>query len=468
MKAPASDSAEISTARPSILPTIGGKYFALAILFAMNLLNYVDRYSFFAAGSHIQKDLKIDDYWFGWLGAAFMIVYTIISPPMGWLGDRYNRKLLLASGVGLWSLATVGTAFSSNYSHMFFWRALLGVGEASYGVIAPALISDLFTVKERGRAMGIYYLALPVGTALGYMLGGTIADRWGWPAVFFVVGLPGLLAAAAGLVMSDPGRGASEAGGAVGRSSRPALRDYLDMFKTPTFLYNTAGMAAVTFATGAVAAWGSTFYQRVHGLSATDAGQWIGVLLVGAGVIGILLGMFLPDLLLKVTKKAYLVLAALAVLGALPLGAVGILDPSYRSSLGFLFGASILLSMVLGPCNTVTSYVVPANRRAAGYALFIFLIHLFGDISSPIILGWISTIFGKPTVADSSLGRFFTAIGAAPVDDTNLTVALLSVVPVLALGCVLFLLGARHLEKDQAKAGTLPGLEKGHLAQFHH
>jgi MFS family permease len=468
MNSPVSQSARAIKARPSVLPTIGGKHFALAILFAMNLLNYVDRYSFFAAGSHIQADLQIRDDAFGWLGSAFMIVYTIISPPMGWLGDRYNRKLLLAGGVGLWSLATVGTAFSTNYSHMFFWRALLGVGEASYGVIAPALISDLFKVKDRGRAMGIYYMALPVGTALGYMLGGTIADRMGWPAVFFVVGLPGLLAAAAGLLISDPGRGASEAGPTAGRSARPTLHDYLEIVKTPTFLYNTAGMAAVTFATGAVAAWGSTFYQRVHGLSATDAGQWIGVLLVGAGVIGILLGMFLPDLLLKLTKRAYLVLAALAVAGAVPLGAAGILDSSYRSSLGFLFGASILMSMVLGPCNTVTSYVVPANRRAAGYALFIFLIHLFGDISSPIILGWISILFGNPAASSSPLGRFFTAIGAAPVDHTNLSVALLAVIPVLALGCVLFLLGARHLQKDQAKAGTSPEVDKAHLTQFHH
>jgi len=468
MKSRASDSAKITTVRPSILPTIGGKYFALAILFSMNLLNYVDRYSFFAAGSHIQDDLHINDYWFGWLGASFMIVYTIISPPMGWLGDRYNRKVLLASGVALWSLATVGTAFSANYAHMFFWRALLGVGEASYGVIAPALISDLFTIRERGRAMGIYYMALPVGTALGYMLGGTIADRLGWPAVFFVVGLPGLLAAGAGLVMSDPGRGASEGGGSVGKSSRPSMEDYLELFKTPTFLYNTAGMAAVTFATGALAAWGSTFYQRVHGLSATDAGQWIGGLLVGAGLIGILLGMFLPDLLLRFTKRAYLFLAAAAVLGAVPLGTAGILDSSIRSSLGCLFGASILMSMVLGPCNTVTSYVVPANRRAAGYALFIFLIHLFGDISSPIILGWISDLFGKPSVAGSSIGKFFASIGARPVEGTNLAVALLAVVPVLALGCVFFLIGARHLQQDQAKAGMSGPVDADQLAHFHH
>ncbi len=225
MESPTSRSVVMTTSRAPI-PTIGGKYFALAVLFVMNMLNYVDRYAFFAAGSHIQQDLHIDDYWFGVLGSAFMIVYTVISPFTGWLGDRYNRKLLIFGGVGLWSLATVGAAFSADFYHMFFWRALLGVGEASYGVIAPALLSDLFPVKERGRAMGVYYLALPVGTALGFVLGGTIADALGWRAVFFVVGLPGLLAAFAALVMSDPGRGASEARGAPSQD-RPSRHERL-------------------------------------------------------------------------------------------------------------------------------------------------------------------------------------------------------------------------------------------------
>jgi MFS family permease len=468
MNSPVSRSAELVSPRAAVLPTIGGKYFALVVLFVMNLLNYIDRYSFFAAGSHIQRDLDIDDYWFGVLGVSFMIVYTIVSPLMGWMGDRYNRKLLLAGGVGLWSLATVGTAFAANFHHMFFWRALLGLGEASYGSIAPALLSDLFPVNERGRAMGVYYLALPVGTALGYMLGGSIADWLGWPQVFLVVGFPGLLAAAAGLIMSDPGRGASEGGAPVGKAGRPRLVEYLDLFRTPTFIYNTAGMAAVTFATGAYAAWGSTFYQRVHGLSAADAGKWIGGLLVGAGVVGIVLGMFIPDLLYRVTRRAYLLLAAFAVMVAIPLGVVGVLDPEYRSSLGFLFGASILLSMVLGPCNTVTANVVPANRRAAAYATFIFLIHLFGDISSPILLGWISDLFGKPHVASSPIGRFFASLGAVPVDDTNLTIAMLAVAPVLVLGCIFFLLGSRHLPADQEKIRGSGTITAEGLAQFHH
>src|SRR3954452_7548150 len=166
MQSPSTSSTLASEPGPGFLPTIGGKYFALAILFSMNLLNYVDRYSFFAVGTHIQRELKIEDSGFGVLSASFMIVYTIVSPMVGWLGDRYSRRILLASGVGLWSVATVGTAFSQGFYQMFFWRALLGVGEASYGVIAPTLIADLFAPKDRGRVMGLYYLALPFGGAV--------------------------------------------------------------------------------------------------------------------------------------------------------------------------------------------------------------------------------------------------------------------------------------------------------------
>jgi MFS transporter, Spinster family, sphingosine-1-phosphate transporter len=468
MQSPTTQSVVMTTARTSKLPTIGGKYFALAVLFVMNTLNYVDRYAFFAVSSPIQRDLRIDDYWFGWLGAAFMIVYTVVAPFTGWLGDRFNRKLLIFGGVGLWSFATVGAALSGDFYHMFFWRALLGIGEASYGVIAPALLSDLFPVNERGRAMGVYYLALPVGTALGFVMGGTISELLGWRAVFWVVGLPGLLAALAALVISDPGRGASEVKGTKVNTARPGLTDYLELIKTKTFVFNTLGMAAVTFATGAYAAWGSAFYQRIHGLTTAEAGQRIGFVLVGAGLIGILLGMFVPDILYKVTKRAYLLLAAIAVACSVPLGLFGILDRHTNVSIAYLFCASVLLSMVLGPCNTVTANVVAPNRRAAAYAAFIFFIHLFGDISSPILLGWISGLFGEPAVMASPIGRFFASIGATPVDDTNLTVAMLSVGPILLLGFLFFLIGSFFLPRDQETVRGAGGVAAEELAQFHH
>jgi MFS family permease len=443
----------VAPGRPAgLLPTLGGKYFALAVLFSMNLLNYMDRYSFFAVATQVKKDLTLNNTRYGILSASFMVVYTLVTPMVGWLGDRYSRRALLASGVGLWSVATVGTAFSVGFADMFFWRALLGLGEATYGSIAPALLSDLFSPRARGRVIGLYFLALPLGGALGYGIGGFVAEHWHWRAAFWVVGLPGLLAATAGLVLYDPGRGASEGKTIAGKADRPRLVDYLDLFRTPTFLYNTAGMTAVTFATGAYAVYGADFYQTVHHMKASVAGIRIGAMTAGAGLLGIAVGMWLPDALLKFTRRAYLLVAFLAVAVAVPFGALGLLDQDTRTSLELMFVAMVLLAMVLGPCNTVTANVVPPNRRAAGYAVSIFIIHLLGDISSPSLIGFISDRFGTPAVAASPVGRFFASIGARPIHGTNLTVGMLSVVPVLALGAVFFLLGSRHLPADQDRA----------------
>jgi hypothetical protein len=227
--------------------------------------------------------------------------------------------------------------------------------------------------------------------------------------------------------------------------------------KTPTFVLNTAGMAGVTFATGGFAAWGSTFYQTVRGMNAEQAGLWIGGLTAAAGLLGIAIGTVLADWLLRFTRRAYLLMASIVVVSAVPFGMLGILDPEVSSSLGCLALAMVLLSMVLGPCNAVTANVVPANRRAAGYAAHIFLIHLLGDISSPILIGALADRFGKAEVVHSWLGQALTSLGAAPVrlsdgHVSNLIIGMLAVVPVMALGSFFFLIGSRHLAEDQERA----------------
>jgi predicted MFS family arabinose efflux permease len=448
-------------------PTIKSPYFALVALFSMNLLNYVDRYVFFSSGPAISKELHYSDTQFGYLSVSFMVVYTIVSPLMGVLGDRYSRRKLLAFGVALWSVATVGTAFAGGFYDMFFWRALLGIGEASYGIIAPALLSDLFAPRYRGRVMGLYFLALPIGGAIGSGIGGYFShhigwfsDHTDWRLGFWVVGIPGLIASMAAFLMYDPGRGASE-GKATGKDDRPTLADYLSIFRTPTFVYNTAGLAAVTFALGAYAVWAVTFYHRVRGMDVDKAGIWIGVLTAIAGLLGISLGTVAADFLARFTRRAYLIWAAVAVAIAVPCIVGTILEPDLRTSLGYLFGASIMMASVLGPSNTVTANVVPANRRAAGYALCIFLVHLFGDISSPLLISYVSELFGKPLVAASRVGLWLDSIGARPTDSpagpSNLTAGMLAVVPMLALGSVFFLRGSKDLPADQEKARLAGG-----------
>ncbi len=452
-----------------------GAYFALAVLFSMNLLNYVDRYVFSAVGESIKEDLKLNDFRFGLLAGSFMIVYTIMTPLVGWVGDRYSRRKLLAFGVGLWSLATVGATFSRDFYHMCFWRALLGVGEASYGSVAPALLSDLFPRRLRGRVMGMFYLALPVGGALGSVLGGQISsskagDQFalslvglaqGWRTAFLVVGLPGLVAAVAGLLIHDPGRGASE-GHKARKADRPGLKDYLDLLKTRSYLYNMAGMAAVTFTTGAYGIFGVMFYKRVRFMRENHAATTIGILTAVAGLFGIALGMWLPDRLQKRSRRAYLLWVATCVIAAVPFGGLALLIPDKAVSMSLLFVAMFLLAATLGPCNTIVANVIPANRRSAAYAFNIFMIHLLGDISSPLIIGWMSDRLGRPSVTASLLGRFLASLGSPPrrrVEATNLTAGMMLVIPVLILGGVFFSFGSRHLAADEDRAKSSGGVD---------
>jgi MFS family permease len=427
----------------------------------MNLLNYVDRYVFYSSGPKISKELHFDDTQFGYLSVSFMVVYTLVSPLVGLLGDRYSRRRLISWGVALWSIATVGTAYASSFNDMFFWRALLGIGEASYGIIAPTLLADLFPPRQRGRVMGLYFLALPLGGAIGSGIGGWFATHGDWRQAFWVVGIPGLFAALAGLLMFDPGRGASE-GKTTTKSDRPGLADYLSILKTRTFLFNTAGQAAVTFALGGLAVWAVTFYQRVRGMDGSKAGILIGILTATGGLTGILLGTFAADALLKFTKRAYLIWPGIAVACAVPCVIGAILAADQTVYLSCLFAGSVMMASVLGPSNTVTANVVPANRRAAGYGLCIFLVHLFGDISSPLLMGRVSDLFGMPWITETSIGRFLESIGANPLPSAtgqlaNLTVGMLAVVPMLILGSFLYIRGSRSLPDDQEKARQAGG-----------
>lgn len=513
-----------STQEPSQPPlAVRGAGFALIVLFSMNLLNYVDRYVLAAVGPAIQSDLDMGPGPFGWLGSAFIIVYTIVSPVVGWMGDRYSRRKLLAFGVGLWSLATVGTAFAANFRQMFLARALLGVGEASYGVVAPTLLADLFAPRARGRVMGVFYLALPIGTAVGYAVGGQVqalATAYApqitsalegvglgalapylvkWRAAFWVVGLPGLVLAFCGLIIRDPGRGATEArppGGGRARpavaAERPTARDYLQILRTPSYLLNTAGMAAVTFTIGAYAHWMPSYFSFVHGTPPTFQTP-MGLALAVAGLLGVLIGMWLPDRLQRATRRAYLIWPALAVLVAIPFGAAGLLAPDRWTSLGLLFVASILLTSCLGPCNTVTANVVPANRRAVGYALSIFLLHLFGDIPSPPLIGGLAGELARPALRATAPVRALESLGAVPFDPAahptepapdgaappatelheargpmNLTAGMLVIIPILLVGSLCFFLGSRTLPRDTDRARALgAGSDGDHAVPLH-
>src|ERR1035438_3608037 len=175
----------------------------LFILTGLNLFNYLDRYVLSAVLTPLQKDLGLNDGQAGRLVTAFMIGYFVTSPVFGWLGDRGSRKWLIAAGILVWSVGTVLTGFAATFAMMIAFRVLVGVGEARYATISPSLLSDSYAPAKRNNALTIFYVAIPVGAALGTIIGGLIAAKWGWRHAFIWAGAPGLFLALVMLPFAD-------------------------------------------------------------------------------------------------------------------------------------------------------------------------------------------------------------------------------------------------------------------------
>jgi MFS family permease len=222
----------------------------LFILTGLNLFNYVDRFVLSAVLTPLQKDLGINDGQAGRLMTAFMIGYFFTSPFFGWLGDRYSRKWLIAAGIFVWSLGTILTGFAATFAMMIAFRVLVGLGEASYATISPSLISDSYGPAKRNNALTIFYVAIPVGAALGTIIGGLIAAKWGWRHAFIWVGAPGLFLALVLLPFAELKRGQSE-GKTVEAAKRPSVRDIVNLFRIREYMLVVLGYTAYTFALGA-------------------------------------------------------------------------------------------------------------------------------------------------------------------------------------------------------------------------
>ncbi len=258
----------------------------LALLIALNLLNYIDRYILPGEVSLIQSEFHSTDQQMGALTTALFVVYMLAAPLTGWLGDHFRRKPLIIGGAVLWSLATLATAWVHDYWTLFIRHALVGVGEATFGIFAPAVLADFYPERDRNRILSIFYLAIPVGAALGYLAGGELGSAWGWRAPFFICALPGLLIAVLyGWLGREPERGASDHVQSTANRST-----VLGLFRNPAFLTATFGLAMLTFAMGGISNWMPTFLHRFAGLSVGKAGLAVGGITVVDGILGTLVG----------------------------------------------------------------------------------------------------------------------------------------------------------------------------------
>ena len=357
---------------------------ALLLLTAVNLLNYLDRYVVSALVESLKRsDLHPSDVQLGLLMSAFLVSYLLFSPIFGLLGDRRPRPGLIATGVALWSVATGLGGLARNFGQILLARSAVGIGEASYGTIAPAMLADAFPEKRRGFVMSVFYCALPVGAAAGYIAGGLIDRQFGWRAAFLLVGCPGLLLAFAVSRLTDPPRGAAPA-------KSPTSEALGDLLRNGPYRRTVLGYVAYTFALGALAFWTPAFLERVRGMTRTDATVQVGAIVVVTGFAGTFVGGWLADALRSRTAQSDLWVSGISTLAAVPATWIAFSSADRATSLRAIAAAEVLLFLSTGPVNAAILGAAHPARRATAMALSIFAIHLFGDVPSPALLGWLS------------------------------------------------------------------------------
>jgi MFS transporter, Spinster family, sphingosine-1-phosphate transporter len=364
---------------------------ALLVLTLINLVNYLDRFVVAALVESLKhSELALSDAQLGGLMTAFLLVYMVASPVFGALADRgASRPRLLAAGVLLWSVATLLSAFAQSYAGLFLARAAVGIGEAAYGTVAPAMIADQHPRERRGRAFAVFYAAIPVGSALGYVLGGLVDHLAGWRVSFLVAAAPGVVLSLAALRLADPPRGGMDETAAVA-SSGGTLAGYRRLFGNVPYLLTVLGYAAYTFAVGGMAFWMPAFLERVRGVPRAEATVQFGAIVVVTGFVGTFAGGWLGDLLLRRWRQAYLGLSGIATLAAAPLSLLVFAADSRPVWLCALVLAQLLLFASTGPVNSVIVSVVAPAERASAVALSIFTIHALGDVPSPWLIGRVS------------------------------------------------------------------------------
>jgi MFS family permease len=363
----------------------------LAVLTGINAFNYLDRFITAPVLPLIIVSLHLSDAQAGSLQTVFILVYSLACPLSGSLGDRGKRLHIAAAGVALWSLATFASGLAASFAWLALARAVVGIGEASYTVVTPSLLSDHYPPGRRGRALSVFYAAMPVGIALGYVLGSQIGARFGWRPAFFIAGGPGLALAFALLLLREPPRGRFD------QESKPAasLRQTMQALRSrPSFFFNMAGQTVFTFAMGGLGTWMPTYFVRERGLGVGAAGTIFGALLLVAGFLGTIVGGQLGDRLARRDPGAPFSFSGWALIASFPFTLAAVLSPDPALFWPAMF-VTLLLSFVnMGPLNAALVNVLPPDLRARGFGLHTTTIHLLGDALSPFLIGVVSDSVG--------------------------------------------------------------------------
>jgi MFS family permease len=359
---------------------------ALALLLTINLFCYLDRYILAAIIPSIKAEFLAGDAdangKAGLLTTAFLVSYMVTAPIFGWLADRFPRWIIIGCSVAVWSLACGASGLAGSFLALLLTRAFLGIGEAGYGPAAPTIISDLYPVQRRGAVLAWFYMAIPVGSALGYAVGGQVSHHFGWRSAFFAVTPPGLLLAALCWFMTEPKRAGSPT------EAKPRLADYRKLLRIPSLITNILAQTALTFAIGGLSVWAPTYIHESRGLPLEQVDLIFGAILVVTGLSATLLGGWLGDKLRPRFSGAYFLVSGAGMLLGFPC-TIAMLYLPFPLAWVAIGLAMFFLFLNTGPSNTAIANVTPRAMRATAFALNILIIHALGDALSPWLIGFI-------------------------------------------------------------------------------
>jgi MFS family permease len=411
----------------------------MGLLLAINMFNYIDRQvlaavepwiraTFFSATDPNAMAIS------GTLGSAFLVTYMLSAPLLGWLSDRFSRWLIIGCTVILWSVATAASGLAATFAMLFATRVLVGIGEGGYGPAAPTILADLFPLETRGRVLALFCAAIPVGSALGYVLGGAVltnfhsvpeAERWRY--AFYFAAVPGLLLGTYALFQRDP----RAAGGARPERQRARGEDYRQLARTPSYVLNCAAQTAMTFAVAGIGFWVAA-YLRFRGQPASST-QTFGIIIAGAGLVSTLVGGWLGDRLRVKIPGSYFLVSGAGMLLACPFFAAMLFVPFPQA--WWLMAASVFFMFLnTGPSNTALANVALPKVRATAFALNILVIHALGDVLAFPTIGYVA-------------------------GHTNWTIAFLFVSGIMLLSGVIWLAGMKFLGPDTMRVEKAAPIE---------
>lgn len=373
-------------------PVIRSPTALIALLTGLNLLNYLDRYLFAAVSPSIQKELSLSDTQVGLAATAFLWGYMLTSPIFGRLGDVMPRKWLIALGVLVWCGATAASGLCKDFTHLMIARGAVGVGEAAYAALAPTMLDDVTVPERRGRVLAVFYSAISVGSAMGFMLGGALDQRYGWRAAFFLAGGPGMLLVLSMAAVVEPARRVAEGADAVVR-----LGDALSgLWGSGRYVLTVVGFTAQTAVLGCFSNWAPHFLERRYAMDKAAGNFWFGAILVVTGFVGTFLGGSLTDRSKDQDRnRGALAVCAWSALLATPLVGASLLMPSPVPFFAVAALAQVAIFVSMSPMNGVLMGSVPAATRGLAMSASILVGHVLGDVPFIPLVGWISDKTGS-------------------------------------------------------------------------